>query len=210
MKNTRKFISATVLVVALAVVIVAFFATRTNGAAQTAWALLAPVIAITLALVTKEVYSSLFVGVLVGALLNAGYKFSSTVDAIINDGLIAAVADSAGIFIFLVMLGTNDLLQGATAKEAAARMEAFLKLSLPHCQQILLVAPPPVKRGAWVPSDALVAESIRLAEEYKLLAETLSIPFVDTCHWNIPLTFDGVHFTEEGHHAFSNYLIRYL
>lgn len=105
MKNTRKFISATVLVVALAVVIVAFFATRANGAAQTAWALLAPVIAITLALVTKEVYSSLFVGVLVGALLHAGYNFSGTVDAIINDGLIAAVADSAGIFIFLVMLG---------------------------------------------------------------------------------------------------------
>ena len=105
MKNTRKFISAAVLAAALAVVVVAFFATREGGAAQTAWALLAPVIAITLALVTKEVYSSLFVGVLVGALLHTGYNFSGTVDAIINDGLIAAVADSAGIFIFLVMLG---------------------------------------------------------------------------------------------------------
>ena len=105
MKNTRKFISAAVLAAAIAVVAVSFFATRENGAAQTAWALLAPVIAITLALVTKEVYSSLFVGVLVGALLHTGFSFSGTVDAIINDGLIAAVSDSAGIFIFLVMLG---------------------------------------------------------------------------------------------------------
>ena len=112
--------------------------------------------------------------------------------------------------IFLVILGTNDLLQGASAKEAAARMEAFLNPLLPHCQQILLVAPPPMKRGAWVPSDALVTESICLAEEYKLLAKRLNIPFVDTRHWNIELTFDGVHFTEAGHHAFAENLRKEL
>lgn len=109
--------------------------------------------------------------------------------------------------IFWVMLGTNDLLQGATAKETATRMEAFLHPLLPHCKQILLVAPPPMKRGAWVPTDELVTESIQLAEEYKLLAEKLHIPFVDTHHWNIELTFDGVHFTEAGHHAFANHLM---
>ena len=112
--------------------------------------------------------------------------------------------------IFLVMLGTNDLLQGASAKETATRMEAFLISMLPHCKKILLVAPPPMKRGAWVPTDELVTESICLAEEYRLLAEKLSIPFVDTHEWNIELTFDGVHFTEEGHHAFSNHLTEYL
>ena len=105
--------------------------------------------------------------------------------------------------IFLVMLGTNDLLQGASAKESAARMEAFLTPMLPHCKQILLVAPPPMKRGAWVPTDALVDESIHLAEEYKLLAEKLNLPFVDTRNWNIEFTFDGVHFTEAGHRAFA-------
>ena len=104
---------------------------------------------------------------------------------------------------FLVMLGTNDLLQGASSKEVVARMEAFLDPLLPHCKQILLICPPPMKRGAWVPTDALVGESIHLAEEYKLLAEKLNIPFVDTRHWDIDLTFDGVHFTEEGHHAFA-------
>ncbi len=39
-----------------------------------------------------------------------------------------------------------------------------------------------------------------------LLAEKLNIPLVDTRHWNIELTFDGVHFTEAGHHAFAENL----
>ena len=112
--------------------------------------------------------------------------------------------------IFLVMLGTNDLLQGATAKEATTRMEAFLTPLLQHCKQIQLVAPPPMKRGAWVPTDELVTESIHLAEEYKLLAEKLNIPFVDTRHWNIELAFDGVHFTESGHHTFAENLRKEL
>ena len=114
--------------------------------------------------------------------------------------------EHAPVDIFLVMLGTNDLLQGASAKEAADRMEAFLNSLLPNCKQVLLVSPPPMKRGAWVPADALVAESVHLAEEYKFLAEKLNIPFIDTRHWIIELTFGGVHFTEEGHHAFANHL----
>ena len=112
--------------------------------------------------------------------------------------------------ILVVMLGTNDLLQGATAKGTAARMEVFLTSLLPCCKQILLVAPPPMKRGAWVPTDTLVAESICLAAEYKLLAERIHIPFVDTRNWNVALCFDGVHFTEEGHHTFAKKLMEYL
>lgn len=74
------------------------------------WALIPPVIAIALALITKEVYSSLFVGIVVGGLLSAnifseGFSFTTAMDYIINDGLISAVSDSAGIFIFLVLLG---------------------------------------------------------------------------------------------------------
>jgi lysophospholipase L1-like esterase len=112
--------------------------------------------------------------------------------------------------IFLVMLGTNDLLQGADAKEPAARMEVFLTAMHPHCKRLLLVAPPPMKRGAWVPSDELAAESIHLAEEYRRLAEKQNIPFVDTREWDIPLAFDGVHFTEEGHHRFAAHLMQAL
>ena len=127
-----------------------------------------------------------------------------------NPYSLRVLAEHAPVDIFLVMLGTNDLLQGAPAKEATARMETFLNPLLPHCKQILLVAPPPMKRGAWVPTDKLVNESIQLAEEYKLLAEKLNILFIDTRHWNIELTFDGVHFTEVGHHAFAENLRKEL
>lgn len=121
-----------------------------------------------------------------------------------NDASLNMLAEYAPVDIFLVMLGTNDLLQGATAAEAATRMEAFLNSFLPCCKNILLVAPPPMKRGAWVPTDALVEESIQLVEEYKLIARKLNIPFVDTRDWKIDLCFDGVHFTEDGHHAFAS------
>ena len=124
--------------------------------------------------------------------------------------VLRSLNEHAPVDIFLVMLGTNDLLQGASAKEAAARMEAFLNPLLSHCKRILLVAPPPMKRGDWVPTNELVTESVRLAEEYKLLAEKMNIPFVDTRHWNIELTFDGVHFTETGHHTFAENLRKEL
>ena len=127
-----------------------------------------------------------------------------------NPYALRLLTEHAPLDIFLVMLGTNDLLQDVSAQDAAARMEAFLTPLLPHCKQILLVAPPPMKRGAWVPTDELVTESIHLAEEYKRLSENLNIPFVDTHNWNIELTFDGVHFTEEGHHSFANHLMEVI
>ena len=71
----------------------------------TLWALLPPIIAIGLALITKEVYSSLFIGIVAGALLYSNFSFTGTVDAVIGDGLIGAVSGNAGIFIFLVELG---------------------------------------------------------------------------------------------------------
>ena len=69
------------------------------------WALLPPVIAIGLALITKEVYSSLFIGIVSGAVLYSNFSFTGTLDAVTNDGLIEAVSGNAGIFIFLVELG---------------------------------------------------------------------------------------------------------
>ena len=127
-----------------------------------------------------------------------------------NPYALRLLTEQQEVDIFLVMLGTNDLLQGASAKEAADRMGAFLNQLLPHCKQILLICPPPMKCGAWITTDELVAESINLAEEYKLLAEKLNIPFVDTREWNVELTFDGVHFTEEGHHTFAENLRKEL
>ena len=69
------------------------------------WALLPPIIAIGLALITKEVYSSLFIGVITGALLYANFSFTHAIDSFIDGGLIEAVSGNAGIFIFLVELG---------------------------------------------------------------------------------------------------------
>lgn len=114
--------------------------------------------------------------------------------------------EQAPVDLFLVMLGTNDLLQGASAEETASRMEAFLSQICPHFPQILLVCPPPMKRGAWVDNDQLVCESLRLGDAYQGLAHRLHIPCVDTRHWNIDLTFDGVHFTEAGNHTFAQNL----
>ncbi len=71
------------------------------------WALLPPVIAIVLALITKEVYSSLFIGILSGGMIYANFNFEGTVVHTFSDGFISSVADAynIGILIFLVLLG---------------------------------------------------------------------------------------------------------
>lgn len=112
--------------------------------------------------------------------------------------------------IFAVMLGTNDLLRGFTAVETCSRMEAFLRYIQLKCGQLLLIAPPPMKRGTWVTEENLIAESMKLAREYQALAQKLGIAFVNAGQWNVELTFDGVHFTEEGHCAFAEGLYTYL
>lgn len=85
----------------------------------TVWALLPPVIAITLALITKEAYSSLFIGIVVGALFAKGFSPIGALDMIVNDGLVAAISDNAGIFLFLVLLGIIVALVNAAGGSAA-------------------------------------------------------------------------------------------
>ena len=69
--------------------------------------------------------------------------------------------------------------------------------------QILLIAPPPLQLGAWVPSEQLIAESRKLSILYRTLAEQHGIVFADAADWTIELLFDGVHFSERGHEAFA-------
>ncbi len=85
----------------------------------TALSLLPPLIAIVLALITKEVYSSLFVGILVGGLLATNFSFAKTLDTVISDGIIESVAGNAGVFIFLVILGVLVALLNRTGASAA-------------------------------------------------------------------------------------------
>ena len=103
----------------------------------------------------------------------------------------------------VVMLGSNDLLQGLSSSEVSARMESFLRPLLIAFDFILLVAPPPMKRGAWVTEGRLLIESAQLAAHYRALSDRLGIAFTDAGLWNVELTFDGVHFSEVGHHAFA-------
>ncbi|MBR3866086.1 MAG: Na+/H+ antiporter NhaC family protein [Clostridia bacterium] len=93
--------------IVIAAVIIGAFAVSFSDITTTAtfWSLVPPVVAIALALITKEVYSSLFIGVLVGAIFAADGSITKTVDLTVNDGLISAISGTAGIFLFLVLLG---------------------------------------------------------------------------------------------------------
>ena len=87
----------------------------------TIWALLPPLVAIILALITKEVYSSRFVGLVVGALISSGFKFEGTVTQIFEGGIIKVLSDSynVGILIFLVILGSVVCMMNKAGGSAA-------------------------------------------------------------------------------------------
>ena len=97
---------------------------------STFWALVPPVVAIGLALITKEVYSSLFVGILMGGLLYSGFQFETTVTHIFEDGIISVLSDSynVGILVFLVILGTMVGLMNKAGGSAAFGQFAARKI----------------------------------------------------------------------------------
>ena len=105
-----------------------------------------------------------------------------------------------------VILGTNDLLQGASAEAAGAAMERYLCFLRRAAGDIpvILIAPPPFRSGEWVTSAAQISESKKLAGVYRSLAEKTGVFFADAGLWNVETAFDGVHFTPEGHAAFAS------
>ena len=128
------------------------------------------------------------------------------------------LADFGPPDVLAVMLGSNDLLQSPrfTAADTAARMEVFLRqlLAFPSLPQekcrLLLVCPPPMRPGTWVQEDRLLTESAALGNVYAALAQRLGISFADAKEWDIPLLFDGVHFSPEGHQTFAREIVRVL
>jgi len=88
---------------------------------STFWSLVPPIVAIVLALITKEVYSSLFIGIVVGGLFYSGFQFETTMTHILQDGLVKVLADSynVGILIFLVILGGMVCLMNAAGGSRA-------------------------------------------------------------------------------------------
>ena len=87
----------------------------------TFWSLIPPVIAIVLALITKEVYSSLFVGILIGGLFYSGFQFELTVTHVFQDGIVGVLTDAynMGILVFLVILGIMVCMMNRAGGSAA-------------------------------------------------------------------------------------------
>ena len=107
-----------------------------------------------------------------------------------------------------VMLGSNDLLMGLSAKETAASMEKLLSCLIPEqtAGRILLLSPPVFRPGVWVEGPEQIEKSRQLGGLYGELAGQLGTLFADTAGWEIPLAFDGVHFTAEGHVRFAQHM----
>ncbi|MBP3617070.1 MAG: Na+/H+ antiporter NhaC family protein [Lachnospiraceae bacterium] len=116
----KKITSVIALLMTIASVLMAIIVTAT-GTTTTAtfWSLVPPIIAIALALITKEVYSSLFLGIVVGSILACGGSATTAVDHVVSDGLITAISDTAGIFLFLVILGVIVALVNKAGGSAA-------------------------------------------------------------------------------------------
>ena len=106
----------------------------------------------------------------------------------------------------VVMLGSNDLLEGASAKQTCARMEEYLESIIGLGIPILLIAPPPFERGECVQSETVMRESQKLGNLYRDLAARKGCLFADAGEWDIKMTFDGIHFSPNGHDIFAQKL----
>ena len=104
MKKKSALLAAVIFVLMVAIILIVN-ASGNGNFVGTFWALVPPFVAIVLALITKEAYSSLFIGVVLGALMAGGCSFLGTVDNAVVNGISTSVADNAGILVFLVILG---------------------------------------------------------------------------------------------------------
>ena len=118
---------------------------------------------------------------------------------------------------FAVMLGTNDLFStypDSSANTVVKKMARFLdqiKEASPQIS-ILLIAPPAIGRedASSLEEQLLYTESLQLGLLYEKLAAQRGLAFINTAGWNIPLGFDGVHFSEEGHRVFADQMLKVL
>ena len=119
------------------------------------------------------------------------------------------IKELGSVDVFACMLGTNDvfLTMRPDASAAERRMDAFLSYldTKETIGNILLIAPPAVSREAAADTamTAYIRESEKLPELYRALAERHRVFFIDANAWQIPMVFDAVHFSEEGHRIFA-------
>lgn len=123
--NKKTILTLFIAILLMFATSVAVFATGGDGEEvansfyATFWSLVPPIVAIILALLTKEVYSSLFIGIVLGGLLSASWHPVKALDNVLNEGIIASVSGTAGIFIFLVILGAIVALVNKAGGSAA-------------------------------------------------------------------------------------------
>ena len=130
-KDSKISVSVISMAIVIALIVLMAFLTNADSVQQTAWSLVPPIIAIALALITKEVYSSLFIGIITGALLYSGYSFEGTINHIFIDGMVGTYEEdytvsgvltdpyNMGILIFLVILGAMVALMNKAGGSAA-------------------------------------------------------------------------------------------
>ena len=116
--------------------------TATPSMYATFWALVPPLVAIVLALITKEVYSSLFIGILVGGLFYSNFSFEGTITHIFNNGFVGVLSDSynVGILVFLVILGAMVSLMNRAGGSAAFGHFAKQKIKTRAGAQLATIA----------------------------------------------------------------------
>ena len=130
MKSNKKILIALISAIVIFIVAYIFFrqmpevaadATSPSKMYATIWALVPPVVAIVLALITKEVYSSLFIGIVTGALFYSNFNLETAYTTILKDGFIASLSSAwnVGILIFLVVLGAIVVLMNRAGGSAA-------------------------------------------------------------------------------------------
>ena len=144
--NYKRLIALAALLLMAVMLPMAAFA-EGGDAAQPAvyatfWSLVPPIVAIALALITKEVYSSLFVGILIGGLLYAGGNPEGTVLHVFSDGIVSVLSDSynVGILIFLVILGSIVAMMNKAGGSAAFGRWASSKIKTPAGAQLATIA----------------------------------------------------------------------
>ena len=144
--NSKRLIALAALLLMAVMLPMAAFA-EGGDAAQPAvyatfWSLVPPIVAIALALITKEVYSSLFVGILIGGLLYAGGNPEGTVLHVFSDGIVSVLSNSSnvGILIFLVILGSIVAMMNKAGGSAAFGRWASSKIKTPAGAQLATIA----------------------------------------------------------------------
>ena len=116
-------------------------------------------------------------------------------------GAAALFASAAPFDLATVFLGSNDIFQGCSARETAERMAHFLDRLAGY--PLLLLVPVPMVSGTWITEERLVTESAQLAGVYAQLAQERGIACADPGTWDIEMSFDGAHYSEEGHRVFA-------